>query len=254
MKSRMLHLMFICLALLTAPSLYAVPISYSLGDLIDSTGFVVGDKWFHDFWGNITTFPRNPDGTNCPQCILTPTSLDAISITPMSFGPGLYGMAITGGLLAYNPNGVASIDIALKYRVDVLNQEAYRDLYITDYHLEMGGYMTLPELGGAAFITVAENFQDGNRHPIGNILTFYDGPGGVADRTADSIVFNTPQKSLFVVKDINLTVLDAFAIVSVIDQYASQNGAPPPVPEPTTVSILGLGLVAMGVSLRRKLF
>lgn len=240
----------VCLLLLLAPSLYAD--TFKLDDLVRSNGFVVGNKWFHDFWGNITAFPDNPNGSDCPGCVLTPTSLDAISITPRTFGPGLYGFSITGGLLANNPDGIASINLALGYSVSVLDQEAYKDIFITDYHLEMGGSAVhLTE--GVGLITVAENFYDQDRRPIGDLVTFSDGRGGLPDNTTDSIVFNTPQKSLFVVEAVNLTVLDAFAIVPFVDQYASQNGAPP-VPEPTTVSILGLGLVAMSFAVRKKLF
>ena len=211
-----LALLFIAVGLVSAP-VGAVPIK--LSDLIANQGSItVGDKLFSDF-----TFSLSG------QAPYTPSGASGINVDGIVIG-GNNGLRFSGGMHA-GPGG--DVDLLIGYTVTVLDP----NYWISGIVLRFNGSVTAD-----GFTNVTETVSNGVN--IVGQATVVNAPP-VLDQT---IYLNTPfLTTVDVVKDIYLSGgQNGTATISFIDQAVIQTR----VPEPTTLVLLGLGLLAFGASRR----
>lgn len=205
--------------------------AYLLSDLTDGTGrfFDIGDKRFSS-WEILS----NPDNLD----------LDLIEITadPAALNPGLIYTAL-GGVLSVTDTNV--IGLNWSFNVDIISGP----LRIKDNSLEILDFRFDPlNFGGA--ITIDETVYDSLSNPIadksviadfvfGNSLSDY------ADFPLQSSI--TVETRLVVGDDVFGDIDDTTSLLS-FEQRFSQA----PIPEPTTITLLGIGLTGLA-GFRRKL-
>ncbi|MDX9786368.1 MAG: PEP-CTERM sorting domain-containing protein [Desulfobacterales bacterium] len=209
-----------------------------MGDLLNGTSITVGDKLF-DNWAIEVLI--DDAGT------FDPTGIEVIGINDNPLNPGL--SFLSNG--AFYVEDGDWLDIEISFKVTVLNPS----LFINGVTLDFSGIMTI--LGDATWgsLAIGEDIATDASllSPFGGDVTSFDpwvewDPGlGIQDYP-DSANFN-PLSEIWVRKDIFLISYEG-GTVDLIDftQHFSQT----PVPEPSTMLLLGFGLVALGGYVRRK--
>lgn len=222
MKTKMLLL--ISLLVLAPAWVFAIPIASpcTTGTLTDylnlTAGCTIGDKTFADF----TYTSSGTLGLNSDQ----------ITVTPVDSG-GEFGFNFTAAWSAF---GVNTADSLIGYDIT-----AGTGFLITDAELSMLGFGAT----NIAQVSVADNFSNGV-----NLFVSYNPTCALSNTcvTSTSATF-AGVSSLTVAKDIALTTSGAgTAALSLVSNTVSQS-----IPEPATLSLLGLGLLGLGAGLRRKL-
>ncbi len=203
--------------------------SVLLSDLIaDVTGgATVGDKVFTGF-----SYSKIGDMPNANQ----------INVLGIKDASGNWGITFHGSFLDL-PGGGAS-DALIRYMVEVDFLNAQLGTRITDAHVNIGGVGAGP--GG--FLSVDESFAGRNE----TLSAFFSRLGPTTDaQLSDFTVFNPSATKLNVTKDILALAADnstQLTRATAVDQSFSQT----PIPEPTTVCLLGMtGLALFGVGRRR---
>jgi hypothetical protein len=226
----------VCLLLSLALSLGLVAHSYAttitLADLVNdpTATILVGDKLFSNFTATFT-----PQGSNT-----SPQDMSGIVVTPVTLGNN-FGLEFQGGLYA----GVNSnVDLKLSYNVTVQNPT----FVISDIHLIFNGAVT-----GAGFTSVVETvFTSDGLTGVGQAQV--QNPPPVFDANIDIV---PPLNAVKVSKDIFLIGssnpnIPGTATISFTDQVFSQQYPGGEVPEPSTLLLLGSGLLGAGIRFRGK--
>jgi len=205
-----------------------------MGDLLNGTSITVGDKLF-DNWAIEVLI--DDAGT------FDPTGIEVIGINDNPLNPGL--SFLSNG--AFYVEDGDWLDIEISFKVTVLNPS----LFINGVSLEMtDGVMT--KLDGGLFGTVVIGEDIGTTEGDNDLSAFdpwveWDPEFGIV-ALSDAVSLD-PISEIWVLKDIFLTS-EAGGTVS-LDGF-QQRFSQTPVPEPSTMLLLGFGLVALGGYVRRK--
>ena len=198
----------------------------NLGTVIDNgLGVQIGDKLFADFFFDYS----DTDNGNID---LTKAN---VNLTALSNNIG-FGVSFTQPLLAQGP---VTKNIALNYSATVTDP----NFLISDIHLVITG-----SSGNGGLGTVDEDVYTGgfNGTNVGSIHADTSTPPLSLTDSADIV---PPVVELWVQKLVSVTgsnqSASGFATITVIDQTFSQ------IPEPSTVLLVGLGLLGL-VALNRK--
>jgi hypothetical protein len=195
--------------------------SVLLSDLISGavTGVTVGDKIFTGF--NYSFLGDMP----------APVNVQVLGFKDPS---GNWGVSFHGAFV--DMPGGASSDAAIRFNVDIDPTFLARGFRISDAHLFLNG----SGVGTDSLFTVDESFLENSKTLHAFVSTL--GAGGT--QMSDATVFNPVVPTLHVTKDI-LAIAGPTAFLparaTVIDQSFSQSNV---IPEPTTVVMSLLGLVA----------
>lgn len=191
-----------------------------LSQLIDGGQLIVGDKLFEGFTYSFTE--------DMP-------SADAVNVIPIADEEGNFGIRFQAGFLDL-PGGSPS-DALIEYIVTVLDPL----MRITDAHLA-GNPALLAGTGTLAAVT--ETFLPDAPEAV---LSIFD--NGDVFKLTDSVIFDEAHVTIHVQKDILLNANgDVAATLSFVDQTFSQTA----IPEPATMSLLGLAAAGMLARRRRR--
>jgi hypothetical protein len=200
------------------------------------SGFSCGidDKTFSD-WGYSSS--SNPGGFAIPA--------SGVDVTPITT-PGNPGFQFSAPWAASNNSGILMQDSLIGYTVNVNQGGAL----INDLTLAIVGYGAL----GTGQVTVDETYCLGAMLPTcsggteGTLRVYWTSSGGVTSETVNFAGVS----EVSVEKDILLTAgTNGQAEVSgVYNQFSEGAGT---TPEPSTLSMLGLGVIGMAGFVRRKL-
>jgi hypothetical protein len=202
--------------------------SFLLSTLLTGGSVTVGDKLFDQF-GYVSTGDM-PDASG-------------VNVLPFVDDNGNFGLRFQGGFLDVFDGGAADpgspSDALISYRVTVLDPA----FLISDVNLAGNPAVH----GPSGLIGVTETFLLDD--PFVELSIFALEPGGL-QQLVDGSLLTTPLKSLHVQKNIIAfaDVEGSAATLSFIDQTFSQVA----VPEPSTISLLLLGLGAMAWRIRRR--
>jgi hypothetical protein len=205
--------------------------SFVLSTLLTGGTITVGDKFFDQFTYSSTGDMPDASGVN---------------VIPIVDGNGNLGIRFQGGFVDLFDGGPdepgSPSDALIAYRVTVLDPA----FLISDVNLA-GNPRVIGPLGAeSGLIGVSETFLLDD--PFVNLAIFDIEPGG-SQQLVDSSLLTVPLQSLHVQKNI-LAFADVqgnAATLSFVDQTFSQVA----VPEPSTISLLILGLAATAWGLRR---
>jgi hypothetical protein len=195
----------------------------SLATVIDNgLGVQIGDKLFRDFFFSYS----DTDGLSSDDLTRSNVVLTAL-VNNIGFG-----VSFQQPLLAIGP---VIKDIVFKYSATVTDPSNS----ISDIHLDITG-----SAGNGGLGTVGENVFVGGfgGTQVGSIQASIPGTLTSATNIVPSVT------ELWVQKDVTVTggnAANGFASITIIDQTFSQ------VPEPSTVLLVGLGLLGM-VAVKRK--
>jgi hypothetical protein len=208
--------------------------SFLLSSLLDGGSITVGDKLFDQF--TYLSTGDMPDADN-------------VNVAPIQDSDGNFGLRFQGGFLDVfdgDPNDPSDAgnpsDALIGYRVTVLDPA----FLISDVRLAGNPVVIGPPGATSGLIGVSETFLPDDLL----ILAIFDIEPGNSNQLVDSALLTTPLRTLHVQKDI-IAFADAqgsAATLSFVDQTFSQVV----VPEPSTISLLVLGLGATVWAMRRK--
>ena len=212
----------------------ASPCPTSTYDVYIVSGFTcgIGDKTFADFAYSGTS---NPPGFGIPA--------GGVAVTPITTA-GNPGFQFSAGWFASTSSGILEEDSLIQYSVSVNPGGAL----INDLSLSIGGLA----FNGTGFIGVSETACVGAMLPSctgGQIYTLsvFDGSSGA--KLFDSVSF-AGASEIDLSKDITVQAgTNGNASLSLVTNQFSEA----PVPEPGTLSMLGLGVIAVAGFARRKL-
>jgi len=195
-----------------------------LSTLLDTGGSIVdGDKVFSGFTYSFTGNMPAPDQVN---------------VTPYTDGAGNFGIQFDGSFLDFIGNGGS--DALIDFVVTVTDPTKQ----IVGVNLSGNPAV----IGGPGVMAVTETFLP---HVNNSTLNIYDIVIG-STKLSDSILFNQGYSSLHVQKDILGFSNGGVASMSVVRQSFIQAQGPP-IPEPTTVTLMSIGLVGLSIiGLRRR--
>lgn len=228
-----LFLLFVVLGVSLAA--FADPCPTATYDVYTASGFScgIGDKTFADFMYSGTS---NPPGFGIPA--------GGVAVTPITTA-GNPGFQFSAGWFASTSSGILEEDSLIQYNVNVNPGGAL----INDLSLSIGGLA----FNGTGFIGVSETACVGAMLPSctgGQIYTLsvYDGSSG--SKLFDSVTF-AGASEIDLSKDITVQAgTNGSASLSLVTNQFSEQGT---TPEPSTLSMLGLGVIAVGGFARRKL-
>jgi len=227
--------LFVVLGATLAAFADASPCPTSTYDVYIASGFqcAIGDKTFADFMYSGTS---NPPGFGIPA--------GGVAVTPITT-PGNPGLQFSAGWFASTSSGILEEDSLIQYSVSVNPGGAL----INDLSLSIGGVA----FSGTGYIGVTENACLGAMFPScsgGTILTLNVFDGSSGSKLYDSATF-APVSEIDVEKDITLQAgTNGSASLSLVTNQFSEVTQ---TPEPGTLSMLGLGVIAVAGFARRRL-
>ena len=200
-------------------------------------GLIVGDKMFDRFIYSFTGDMPEPDD---------------ISVTAIEVDDH-YGIRFQGPFVDLPGGGLS--DAALTFEVAVTPEAIERGWRISDAHLFGSGFGDFSLAGPGAFISVDENFIGNTPRATENgadagMTVFASNSGAGGSRGEDSVFFDKLHTRLKVQKDILAFSTEEGQLparMTIIDQTFSQQV----IPEPTTMLLLGMGMIGMAVARRR---
>lgn len=215
--------MALSLSLSVPPAVRAI----TMGDLLGGLDVVIGDKSFENWRDYVSV------GTNGAQA-LNPAE---IFVNFMMDGAGLYQVAYQSQAMFVGPNQIQDTRFAYDVRV-ITGENKLEDngLDLLSFGL---GHNGQPNLGK---LSISETVTDAAGVLLGTKLV-YDDHGNIV--ISDHISWSPAVNFLIVKNDIGLwgdNVSGGGAFISNFTQSFSQTTS---VPEPTTMLLLGLGLVGL---------
>ena len=198
--------------------------TYTLSQLIAAgqTGIIVGDKQFYGF-----SYSGQP---------AQPPDITVVTSTTPNVGLRFeYNWNSTGG---------AKTDSIINYFVHTLDSTP--QALITGVGLDFNG-TTTGATDPTTNATVNETISDANQTPIGQAQVIDFGPGNAGDVDSNTFTLPTPQRTLFVRKDIqaNSSTTSGTSTIGFVDNTFIQN-----VPEPA--SLMLLAAAGLPIVLRRR--
>jgi hypothetical protein len=203
----------------------------NLNDLLTGAemGIIVGDKIF-------TGFSYSALGDMPPA--------NDVQVLGFRDPQGNWGVSFHGSFRDL-PGGTDS-DALIRFMVEVDPQFFNQGWRITDAHLFLGGV----GVGDESYFIVDESFSLSGINDTLNVFQSTLGPGTTA-QLSDQVFFDPGLQKLFVTKDINAFAANNSGLparATVIDQSFSQTL----IPEPATIALAGLSMLAAVATCRRR--
>ncbi len=201
-------------------------ISCTLNELVAGASITIDDKLFDDWFTD--------DASTLPVDI---SQIDVVALDDQPLNPGLQFNANE----QFSTVGFDEIDFDLGFTVSVIGGEAR----IKDNSLELGQF-TFGQDNVGGLITISEGIFDVTGTLVGDKSVIADNlfPGDTS--LFDAAAFS-PQASLFVTKNVVITgdrLVDVVSLDSFTQRFSQ-------IPEPTTLTIMVIGLVSLGIGRRR---
>jgi hypothetical protein len=226
--------LFVVLGATVAAFADASPCPTATYDVYTAQGFTcgIGDKTFADFMYQGTS---NPPGFGIPA--------GGVAVTPITTA-GNPGFQFSAGWFASTSSGILEEDSLIQYSVSVNPGGAL----INDLSLSIGGLA----FKGTGFIGVSETACVGAMLPScsgGQIYTLNVFEDSTGSKLFDSVSF-AGASEIDLSKDITVQAgTNGSASLSLVTNQFSEAQTP----EPGTLSMFGLGVIAIGSFVRRKL-